>query len=182
MTAPVPIPRQVTILGLGLFGGGAGAARYFAERGARVIVSDSRDAAALAESLEELDGLPIVYRLGGHREQDFAGSEVVVVNPAVPPDAPALEMARRSGARLESEINLLLKLCPAPVAAVTGTNGKSTTVALLGEMMRAAGRKGWVGGNLGGSLLPSVDADRRAGHRGHRDFQLPVAAARLGRG
>ncbi len=66
-------------------------------------------------------------------------------------------MAQRCGARLDTEINLLLRLCPAPVAAVTGTNGKSTTVALLGEMMRQAGRKTWVGGNLGGSLLPQVD-------------------------
>ena len=131
---------------------------YFAERGARVIVSDSRDETALAESVQALDGLPIAFHFGAHRQEDFAGSELVVVNPGVSPDAPALAMARRSGARLESEINLLLKLCPAPVAAVTGTNGKSTTVALLGEMMRAAGRKTWVGGNLGGSLLPSVDA------------------------
>ena len=151
--------RQVTILGLGLFGGGAGAARYFAERGARVIVSDLRDAAALAESLEALEGLPIEFRLGPRSggEEDFAGSDLVVVNPAVPPDSPALATAQRCGARLEAEINLLLRLCPAPVAAVTGTNGKSTTVALLGEMMRRTGRKTWVGGNLGGSLLPQVD-------------------------
>ncbi len=153
------IPRQVTVLGLGLFGGGAGAARYFAERGARVIVSDLRDAAGLAESLQALEGLPIEFRLGpvSGGEEDFAGSELVVVNPAVPPDSPALATAQRCGARLDAEINLFLRLCPAPVAAVTGTNGKSTTVALLGEMMRQAGRKTWVGGNLGGSLLPQVD-------------------------
>jgi len=151
------MPRQVTILGLGLFGGGVGAARYFVERGARVIVSDLRNAAALAESIAALKGLPIEYRLGAHHEEDFAGSQSVIVNPGVPPEAPALEMARRSGAKLDTEINLLFRLSPAPIAAVTGTNGKSTTVALLGEMMRAAGRKTWVGGNLGGSLLPSVD-------------------------
>lgn len=153
------IPRQVTILGLGLFGGGAGAARYFAERGARVIVSDLRPAASLAESLKALEGLPIEFRLGpaSGGKEDFAGSELVIVNPAVPPDSPSLAMAQRCGARLDAEINLLLRLCPAPVAAVTGTNGKSTTVALLGEMMRQAGRRTWVGGNLGGSLLPQVD-------------------------
>jgi len=153
------IPRQVTILGLGLFGGGAGAARYFAERGARVIVSDLRPAASLAESLKALEGLPIEFRLGpaSGGKEDFAGSELVVVNPAVPPESPALALAQRCGARLDAEINLLLRLCPAPVAAVTGTNGKSTTVALLGEMMRQAGRRTWVGGNLGGSLLPQVD-------------------------
>jgi UDP-N-acetylmuramoylalanine--D-glutamate ligase len=151
--------RQVTILGLGVFGGGAGAARYFAERGARVIASDLRGASDLAESLRALEGLPIEFRLGPDSggEEDFAGSDLVVVNPAVPPDSPALAAAQRCGARLDAEINLLLRLCPAPVAAVTGTNGKSTTVALLGEMMRRTGRKTWVGGNLGGSLLPEVD-------------------------
>ncbi len=150
-------PAQVTVLGLGLFGGGAGAARYFAERGARVIVSDSRSPETLAESIESLKGLPIDYRLGGHRPEDFAGSELVIVNPGVPPEAPALEMARRAGARLETEINLLFALSPAPVAAITGTNGKSTTTALLAEMLRAAGRTVWLGGNLGGSLLPETD-------------------------
>jgi UDP-N-acetylmuramoylalanine--D-glutamate ligase len=158
MSATDPLPRQVTTLGLGLFGGGAGAARYFAERGVRVVVADTRNEQALAESLDTLKDLRLDYRLGRpHAAEDFAGSELVIVNPGVPPDSPALEMARRAGARLDTEINLLFRLAPAPVAAVTGTNGKSTTVALLGEMLRASGRRTWVGGNLGGSLLPEVD-------------------------
>ncbi len=152
------IPSQVTILGLGLFGGGVGAARYFAARGARVIVTDLRDETALRESIAALQAFPITFRLGRHCEADFAGSEMVVVNPAVAPDAPALAMAQRSGAQLETATNLLLRLCPAPIAAVTGTHGKSTTVALLAEMMKAAGRRTWLGGNLGGSLLPQLEA------------------------
>jgi len=151
------LPRQVTILGLGLFGGGVGAARYFAERGARVIVTDLRRAGQLRESLDALADLPIEYRLGGHRPDDFEGSALVVVNPAVPPDAPALEMARRAGAPLTTATNLLFELSPAPILAVTGTHGKSTTTALLGEMVRESGRRAWVGGNLGGSLLPEID-------------------------
>lgn len=153
-------PQQVTILGLGVFGGGAGAARYFCERGSRVIVTDQRDAGALRESLDALRGLDISYRFGEHTEADFAGSDMVVVNPAVAPGAPALAMARSCGARLDTGINLLLCLSPAPIVGVTGTHGKSTTVALLGEMLRATGRKTWVGGNLGGSMLPSVDEMR----------------------
>jgi UDP-N-acetylmuramoylalanine--D-glutamate ligase len=157
---PFALPRQVTVLGLGLFGGGVGAARFFAERGVRVIVSDSRAPEALAESVAALEGLPIEFRLGAHREDDFAGSDLIVVNPGVPDDSPGFKMARASGARLDTEINLLFRLSPAPIAAVTGTNGKSTTVALLGDMMRAAGRRTWVGGNLGGSLLSDVDSMR----------------------
>jgi len=152
-----PVPRRVVILGLGLFGGGSGAARYFAERGARVVVSDRRDADQLRESIDALAEFPIEYRLGQHREEDFAGADVVIVNPGVRPDAPALAMARYCGAELDSEINLLFRHCRAPIAAVTGTHGKSTTVNLLGQMMRASGRRTWVGGNLGGSLLPSLD-------------------------
>ena len=158
MSAAESLPRQVTVLGLGLFGGGAGAARYFAERGVRVVVADARPPEALAESIEALKDLLLDYRLGrAHEAADFAGSELAIVNPGVPPNAPALEMARRAGARLETEINLLFRLCPATIAAITGTNGKSTTVALLGEMLRASGRRTWVGGNLGGSLLPEID-------------------------
>ena len=154
---PVDMPSRVTILGLGRFGGGAGAARYFAERGARVLVTDLGKEVSLAGSVQSLEGLPIEYHFGSHTKSNFADADLVVVNPAVPPDSPGLRMAQESGARLETEINLLFRLCPAPIAAVTGTNGKSTTVALMGEMMRATERTTWVGGNLGGSLLPSVD-------------------------
>ena len=157
MSPMQPMAERVTIFGLGLFGGGEGAARYFAERGATVTVTDRRDATELAESLAALAGLPIEYHLGGHPDSDFTDADRVIVNPGVPPDAPALALARRSGARLDTEINLLFTLCPAPIAAVTGTNGKSTTTALLGDMMRATGRHTWVGGNLGGSLLPEVE-------------------------
>jgi len=157
MKPPPRPPQRVTILGLGLFGGGVGAARYFAEHGAHVTVTDRRDAGALRESLEALADLPIEFQLGGHRESAFTNADLVIVNPAVPPTAPALEMARRSGARLETALNLIFELSPAPIAAVTGTNGKSTTAALLGEMMRAAGRGTWLGGNLGGSLLPEIE-------------------------
>src|SRR3990172_6031551 len=96
-------PGKVVVLGLGLFGGGVGAARYFAERGAEVLVADRRESSELSESLEALKGLPIKYRLGAHCEEDFACADVVVVNPAVPPDSPVLEMARRNGAQLETE-------------------------------------------------------------------------------
>jgi len=157
MRSRPPSPERVVILGLGLFGGGAGAARYFAERGAHVLVTDLREADALGESLATLKGLPITYHLGGHCEADFAGADRVIVNPAVPDHAPALDMARRAGARLDTEINLLFRRCPAPIAAVTGSNGKSTTTALLAEIMRATGRRTWLGGNLGGSLLSDME-------------------------
>ena len=156
MTQTYPIPGRVTILGLGLFGGGAGAARFFAERGAKVIVTDLRGAPALHESIRSLQDLSLTFHLEGHGKADFEGADVVVVNAGVPPEARGLQLARESGARLETEINLLFQLSPAPIVAVTGTHGKSTTAALLADMLREAGRKVWLGGNLGVSLLPVV--------------------------
>jgi len=153
-------PQRVTILGLGLFGGGVGATRYYAGRGARVVVTDLRNEAVLEESLRSLSDVPVELHLGGHSEADFKDADVVIVNPAVPPNAPVMDMARQCGARLDTAINLLFRECPAPMVAVTGTNGKSTTAALLGDIFRAAGRRAWVGGNLGGSLLSDLDRIR----------------------
>jgi len=105
--------RAVTIMGLGLFGGGVGAARYFARHGARVTVTDLKTAEVLAPSLKSLEGLDITFHLGGHEAADFTGADVVVVNPAVPKTSPYLAMAAKAGAELTSEMNLFIALCPA---------------------------------------------------------------------
>lgn len=144
-------------MGLGHFGGGAAAARWLARQGARVTVTDLADAESLAESLASLEGVPIAeFHLAGHREEDFRGAELVVVNPAVRPDDPLLRIAAESGARLVTEIGLLLENCPASVLGVTGSNGKSTTAAMTAAILGAAGRRTWLGGNLGGSLLEEI--------------------------
>jgi len=145
---------RVTVMGLGLFGGGAGAARYFASRGARVTVTDLRTAEQLRESVAALEGAGVELRLGGHREEDFAGADFVLVNPAVPPDSPWLRLARS----LETEMNLFFKLCRArSIVGVTGSNGKTTTTALIGEILKRGPRRVWVGGNIGAPLLERVD-------------------------
>jgi UDP-N-acetylmuramoylalanine--D-glutamate ligase len=148
--------RRVTLMGLGLFGGGRGAARFLAESGARLTVTDLRSAEKLAPSLDALADLSIDYHLGSHREEDFTSASLVVVSPAVPKDNPYLRSARRAGVPIASPMNMFLALCPAPVAAVTGSNGKSTTTALLATMLRARGYRTWLGGNIGISLLSSL--------------------------
>ena len=147
------IPSRVTVMGLGGFGGGEGAARFFAERGARVTVTDLRSAEALAQPMARLAGLAVTYHLGEHPESDFTDTDCVVVNPAVKPNAPFLALARRHGVRLDTAINVFLRESRAPVVAVTGSNGKSTTTQMIHEMMLASGRRSWLGGNIGGSLL-----------------------------
>jgi UDP-N-acetylmuramoylalanine--D-glutamate ligase len=141
-------------MGLGLFGGGAGAVRFLAARGARVTVTDLRPADQLRESVSALDGLPVEFHLGGHLKEDFTDADLVLVNPAVPPDSPWLGLARS----LETELNLFFKLCRARmVVGVTGSNGKTTTTALIGEILKKGPRPVWVGGNIGAPLLERVD-------------------------
>jgi UDP-N-acetylmuramoylalanine--D-glutamate ligase len=146
-------------MGLGRHGGGAAAARYLAEQGARVAVTDLADATALAEPVAGLSDAGIEeFHLGGHREADFRSADYVVVNPAVKPDNRWIELARQSGATITSEIELFLNACPAPVIGVTGTSGKSTTAAMTAAILSANPlRRVWLGGNIGVSLLPDLD-------------------------
>ena len=148
--------RTVLILGLGRFGGGGGALRFLASRGARVRITDLRSREQLAPTLEALSGLEFESRLGGHPPSVLDGVDLVVVNPAVPPSAPIRREIRRRGIPETSELGLFLERCPAPVTAVSGTNGKSTTTALTAAALEAAGFRVHLGGNLGGSLLPAV--------------------------
>lgn len=149
--------RKVTVMGLGLFGGGAGAARFLVDRGARVTVTDLREADILAESLGLLEGLPVRFVLGEHREEDFTGADLVVANPAVPPDSPYLRAAARARVPVETEISLTFRFLPTPyIVGITGSNGKTTTSHLVHEMVKACGRRSWLGGNMGGSLLTDL--------------------------
>ncbi|MBM4044393.1 MAG: UDP-N-acetylmuramoyl-L-alanine--D-glutamate ligase [Planctomycetes bacterium] len=151
--------KRVTVMGLGLFGGGVGAARFLAKAGARVTVTDLKPADELAESVAQLSGLPIEFHLGGHREADFSDTDLVVVSPAVPADSPFLDLARQRGVPLESEMNLFFRYCRAPILGITGSSGKSTTTALTHAMLAQwLGSKAWLGGNIGRSLLEDLDA------------------------
>jgi UDP-N-acetylmuramoylalanine--D-glutamate ligase len=150
--------RRVTVMGLGHFGGGAAAARWLARQGAVVTVTDLAGEDVLTDALSALAGVPIAARhLGGHRDDDFRGAQLVVVNPAVRPGDPFVEIARLSGAAITTEIELFLRECPARTIGVTGSNGKSTTAAMTAAILRADGRRTWLGGNIGESLLESLD-------------------------
>jgi UDP-N-acetylmuramoylalanine--D-glutamate ligase len=145
--------KRVTVLGLGLFGGGLGVTRFLVRSGARVTVTDAKSEAELRESVEELRPLPVTLRLGGHDDRDFQDADLVIVNPAVPPTHPCLKLARA----LDTEMNLFFKLCPAKtILGITGSNGKTTTTTLVGEILKKHPRKTWVGGNIGVSLLESL--------------------------
>src|SRR3954463_14196913 len=89
--------KRVTVAGLGRFGGGIAVSRWLVEQGARVLVTDKDPAEKLTDSIEQLDGLPIELRLGEHRESDFAGADLVVASPAIPPSNVYLCAARDAG-------------------------------------------------------------------------------------
>ena len=161
------VGRRVGVLGLGLFGGGLGAARWALARGAHVTVTDLRSADELRAPLAELDALarvagsgPLHLTLGRHDERELREADLVIVNPAVPPTAPPLRVARAAGARITTATAILLRTARCRVIGVTGTHGKSSTVRFIGGLLRASvdGARVVVGGNIGGSLLSETDA------------------------
>jgi UDP-N-acetylmuramoylalanine--D-glutamate ligase len=148
--------QRVTVAGLGRFGGGTAVTRWLAGQGARVLVTDRDAPEKLAESVKQLDGVPVEFRLGGHREEDFTNTDLVVASPAIPPHSPYLAAARAAGVPVTTEIRLFVERCPATLLGVTGTKGKSTSTEMLGRMLRSRYQT-WVGGNIGKSLLPDLD-------------------------
>ena len=143
--------KRVLVVGLGR--SGIAAAQLCVTRGARVTVTDKRDAAALPG----LDALPpeVARELGGHRRETFTGAELIVLSPGVP-EIPELAAARSAGVAITGEMELASRFVSSTLIAITGTNGKSTTTTLVGEMMRATGRPTFVGGNLGEPLAEAV--------------------------
>lgn len=149
--------KRVTVAGLGRFGGAIAVARWLVENGAKVLVTDQAPVDKLRESIAKLDGLPIEFRLGEQRESDFTGADLIAASPAISPASPLLVAARNAGVTVTTEIKLFVERCPATVVGVTGTKGKSTTTAMLGEMLGGQFRT-WVGGNIGRSLLADLGA------------------------
>jgi len=147
---------RAVVLGLGRFGGGLGVARWLLAQGALVTVTDRLEGAELGPTVAELAAAGATLALGGHDGVDVRAGDVLVVNPAVPLDAPLVVRARAAGADVTSEIALLVERWPGPIVGVTGSNGKSTTVSLCHALLEAAGAPVVLGGNLGGSLLPRL--------------------------
>lgn len=147
-------------MGLGILGGGAGLAKFLAELGAKVTVTDLKTETQLAPSLEKLRGLPIRYVLGKHQKKDFLESDLIIRNPDVSLDNKFLKLAQKKNISVVMDESLFLKLCPVSVIGVTGTRGKTTTTILIGEILKKANFPVLLGGNLPGvatlSLLPQI--------------------------
>ena len=154
--------RRVTVVGLGIEG--IDLVRYLAAEGAAVTVSDQRPAETLGERLSAIADLDARAVLGEQGEDALLDAEFVFASQGVPPQIPALRSARRAGIPVSSMSALFMERCPAPVAGITGSSGKSTTTALAAAMLDAAGLPHVVGGNIGIGLLgllPRIDAGTR---------------------
>lgn len=139
------IGRTVLVMGLGRFGGGVDAAEFARNAGAKVIVTDLLSAQKLSDSIKKLEKFPdIELHLGSHEVRDFEKVDVVIANPAVPPDNKFLEIARRRNKFVTSQINIFFQLCPAPIIGITGANGKSTTAALTAHLLRETMDEGFI--------------------------------------
>ena len=151
--------KKVLVVGLGRTG--FMTARFLVERGARVTVTDKR-AGADIEGLASLEEKGVSIECGGHRSGTFLGADLIVVSPGVPYGLPLLAEARQGGVETMSEIELASRFIDCPIVAVTGTNGKTTTTTLIGELFAAAGREVFVGGNIGVPLVEYLFTDQRA--------------------
>ncbi|HEU4345802.1 MAG TPA: UDP-N-acetylmuramoyl-L-alanine--D-glutamate ligase [Candidatus Binatia bacterium] len=162
--------KKVFVLGLARTG--RECARFLVNRGARVWVSDVRPESELKQEMESLAGMPIQYRLGGEDPSWLDAIDLVIPSPGVPASNRLLEEAGSRRIEVMSEIELASRCCRAPLIAVTGTNGKSTTTTLIGEILKAAGFKIFVGGNIGAPLIGFVGQDWEWGVVEISSFQL----------
>ncbi|MFW6139353.1 MAG: UDP-N-acetylmuramoyl-L-alanine--D-glutamate ligase [Spirochaetota bacterium] len=153
--------KKVLIMGLGLHGGGLGAANYFLKKNQEVIITDLRTAQELKHSLDRLVNTSNVELvLGRHRYRDFERADLVIKNPAVRGDSPYLKYAYSKGIRVDTDVGIFVdnvrKITP-NIIGVTGTKGKSTTTALIHSIIKTTCSDALVAGNIRVPVLDLLD-------------------------
>jgi UDP-N-acetylmuramoylalanine--D-glutamate ligase len=146
--------KRVLVVGLGK--SGKSAALFLRERGAKVTVSDTRSAEALAGEIPALLDAGIMVETGGHGLLTFRRQDLIVVSPGVPYDTPELKQARAFGLPIIGELELASRFLQGQIVAITGSNGKTTTTTLLGKIFADAGGPTLVGGNIGTPVIDLI--------------------------
>lgn len=141
---------------VGLAKSGISSSRLLASKGAKVTATDKKTEEAIQTDLPGLREMGVNIQLGGHNEKIFLAADLIVVSPGVPMDIPPLISAKKKGIKIISEIELASHFIEAPIIGITGTNGKSTTTTLVGEILQRDGKDVFVGGNLGAPLSDSI--------------------------
>jgi UDP-N-acetylmuramoylalanine--D-glutamate ligase len=153
--------KKVLVVGLGK--SGLAAALFLRRRGAQVTVSDVRSAAALGRDIPALLDEGIMVETGGHGLLTFRRQDLIVVSPGVPLDTPELVQVKKFGLPILGEVELAARFLRGKTLAITGSNGKTTTTSLCGEILAAEGVPVQVGGNIGVPVIALVDESRDDG-------------------
>src|SRR3954468_6485617 len=143
--------KRVLVVGLGR--SGVASALFLQSQGARVTVSDAKSEDQLRDQIPTLLDAGIAVETGTHGERTFRNQDLIVVSPGVPVDAEPLVQARALGQPVIGEIELASQFLSGPIVAITGSNGKTTTTTLVGEIIAASGFKTLVGGNIGTAAI-----------------------------
>ena len=147
--------KRVLVVGLGR--SGVASALFLKAKGARVTVSDTKPQDQLKDEIPALLDQGIVVETGGHGERTFGGQDLIVLSPGVPTDAPPLVQARTLGENVIGEIELAACFFPGRIVAITGSNGKTTTTTLAGEILSSGGYRAAIGGNIGTPAISLVE-------------------------
>jgi len=148
--------KRVLVVGLGK--SGIASALFLADRGARVAVSDTKSEEELHHEIPQLLDHGIVVEAGYHGERTFKEQELIVISPGVPADVPQLSQARQAGIPVIGEVELAARFLKGQIVAITGSNGKTTTTTLAGEIIAVSGRETLVGGNIGTPAISFVES------------------------
>lgn len=152
--------KKILIVGLGLQGGGSGVAKFFAELGAIVTVTDKKSEEILRISIDGLKHLPITFHLGEHNVNDFLNADIIFKGPSVPWSLEGIVEAEKKGIPIEMELSFFTKHSPAKIIGITGTRGKSTTTHMIYQVLHDLEFHPYLAGSLPGisslSLLYSL--------------------------
>ena len=154
--------RDKRVLVVGLARTGVAVALFSAAYGATVTATDAKPEGELPDAAARLRAAGVNLQLGEHSPEIFQEKDLIVVSPGVPPNIPALELARGGGIPVWSEIELAWRFLRGSLVAVTGSNGKTTTTSLVGHILRTAGMETLIGGNIGVPLLALVESSTDA--------------------
>lgn len=146
--------KRCVVVGLGL--SGISLIKFLKQNNAKIFVSDSRSSEELKETINKIADKNIKCEFGGHTAPFFLNGELIIISPGIPYDIPPLKEARKKGIQIIGEMELAFRFITCPVLAITGTNGKSTTVSLLHNMILKSGKRSFLGGNIGKPLIDLV--------------------------
>ncbi len=151
--------KRVLVIGLGKTG--QSTVRFLAGRGVSVVATDEKPLTEMGDAASSLSGFNLKLAFGPQGAAILSGVDLIIPSPGVPPTNPLLAEGVKRGVPILAEIEVAFRFLKRPVIAITGTNGKTTATTLIGEILRASGRKAYVGGNIGDPLIGYVDGPQK---------------------